>query len=293
MQPSYTNQKKWQLFGIQINMLRWGGEQQELWNPIYLIKKVKTLLSCERLASAGSQLQGNNSLEDCVNFETATAVCPELLPIHYRDRAKTDHGSGTAAASYNMYHLIIKSFMAESGVFEQGNPPGVFNTPSITRQSGFSVSVRIVVVRDYVYWSGIKMNEGSIWVGLSQVALNSIAICNSFGIWSALLESLNKSLPLCWGNTCRENVLQKQTDTNSKNEAFAPASHFVSLQAIIHKTNLVKEVMKISLCGRGLTRESLWQSHYTLFFNNPFPLKFHKPEQVLLQQMLYFFIMWQ
>lgn len=168
-------------------------------------------------------------------------------------------------------------------MFEQRNPPPVYSLlpPSITRQSGFSVITKTVVLPDYVYWSGIKINDGGIWVGLSRV------------IWSASSESLHKSLPLCCGQTCRENVLQRKADTNAKNEASATASHFVSLLTIAHETNLVKVVMRNSLCGRGLTRVFLWQSHYTLFFNNPFPLKFHKLEQVLLQQLLYFFIMWQ
>lgn len=177
--------------------------------------------------------------------------------------------------------------MAESGVFKESNTPGVFNTPSITRQSGFSVITKTVLLRNWVCWSGIKMNDGRMWV---ELALISIVICNSLGIWSALSESHNKSPPLCCGNPFRESVLQRQTDTNTKNEAF---SHFVSLLTITHKTNLVRKVMKSSLTVRGLARVFLWQSHYTLFFNNPFPLKFHKLQQVLSQQLLYFFIMWQ
>lgn len=64
---------------------------------------------------------------------------------------------------------------------------------------------------------------------------------------------------------------------------------FVSLLAVTHKTNLVKKIMKNRLRGRGLTRVFLRRSHYTLFFNNPFPRKFHKLEASAFAEAVIFF----
>lgn len=172
--------------------------------------------------------------------------------------------------------------MAESGVFERGSPPAV---------PGDQDSLE--PWRQWCYQT--TFTDQALKLGLSWARKQrSCLYCRRLAVWSALSESLNRSLPsLCCSKTRRENIWQRRTDTNTNNEAFAPASRFVSLLAITHKANLIKKIMKNRLRGRGLTRVFLWRSHYTLFFNNPFPRKFHKLEQVLLQKLLYFFITWQ